>query len=188
MTRNLASSFGVVALFAMSLTGGEVIPPKQAPELVIKFPGQPDRALSQYRGKVVVIEFVSTICPHCQKASQLMTKIQSDLGSRGFQAIDVAVNQNADLLVENFAKDFNVGFPVGWTTYEQALKFLGFPATTRFLVPQFILIDRGGMIHYQSAPEADAALAEESFVRSQIERLLAAPAPHSAPGHKSGKN
>ena len=43
-----------------------------------------------------------------------MNKMQERYGSRGFQAIDVAIDPNADLKVENFAKDHQVKFPVGW--------------------------------------------------------------------------
>jgi thiol-disulfide isomerase/thioredoxin len=166
----------VVALSALCLTGGEVIPPKKAPELAFKIPGQGDKLLSQYKGKVVALELVFTTCPHCQHASQIMTKIQSELGSKGLQAIDVAFNDNADLLVENFSKDFNVGFPVGWTTRAEVLKFLGLSVMDRFVVPQFVLIDRQGMVHYQTSPLGDDAIAQESFLRTQIEALLAKPA------------
>ena len=76
-------------------------------------------------------------------------KLQDEFGSRGLQVIDVAVNQNADLLVENFSKDMHVSFPVGWTTQDQMQNFMGF-TDGRFVVPQLVLIDRQGMIHYQT--------------------------------------
>ncbi len=185
--KRIVSLLSVVALSALCLLGGEVIPPKKAPELAFKIPGQGEKLLSQYKGKVVALEFVYTTCPHCQHASQVMTKIQNDLGPKGLQAIDVAFNDNADLLVEHFAKDYNVGFPVGWATREEVLKFLGLSVMDRFVVPQLILIDRKGMVHYQTAPLGDDAIAQESFVRSQIETLLAAPATaqHSTSVHKA---
>ncbi len=185
--KRIVSLLSVVALSALCLPGGEVIPPKKSPELLFKIPGQGDKLLSQYKGKVVALWFVFTTCPHCQHASQVMTKIQNDLGPKGLQAIDVAFNDNADLLVENFAKDFNVGYPVGWTTRAEVLKFLGLSVMDRFVVPQFVLIDRKGMVHYQTAPLGDDAIAQESFIRSQIEALLAAPAAgtRSTSAHKA---
>ena len=59
---------------------------------------------------MIAVEFIFTTCPHCQHASVLMTKLQQEYGSRGFQALDVAINENSDLLVENFVRDFHVGF------------------------------------------------------------------------------
>lgn len=176
--KRFVSILSVIALTAFGLMAGEVVPPKKAPELAFKIPGQGDKLLSQYKGKVVALELVFTTCPHCQHASQIMTKIQNDLGPKGLQAIDVAFNDNADLLVENFVKDFNVGFPVGWTTRQEVLKFLGLSVMDRFVVPQFVLIDRQGMIHYQSTPTRDTpaedAISQEPYLRSQLEALLAA--------------
>ena len=50
--------------------------------------------LSSYRGKVMALLFVHTTCPHCQHASQVFTEIQKEYGPRGFQALDVAFNDD----------------------------------------------------------------------------------------------
>src|SRR5690349_10632562 len=103
-----------VVFAAASLIAADANALRKAPELAFNVPGQGQKLLSQYRGKVVALSFIWTTCPHCQAESKLMTKLQTEYGPRGFQALDVAVNDNADLKVENFAKDFQVNFPVGW--------------------------------------------------------------------------
>src|SRR5690348_18443009 len=103
--------FVAFALAAGSIWAAGAI--RKAPELAFNVPGQGQKLLSQYRGKVVALSFIWTTCPHCQAESKLMTKLQTEYGPRGFQALDVAVNDNADLKVENFAKEFQVNFPVG---------------------------------------------------------------------------
>ena len=148
---------------------------RKAPELAFSIPGQGQKLLSQYRGKVVALEFIYTTCPHCQAASRVMTKFQQEYGPRGLQVIDVAVNPNADLLVGNFAKDFQVNFPVGWTPADQMTTFMGF-ANGRFVVPQLVLIDRQGNIHYQTPATEDEnwdKLMKEDAIRAHIEQLLA---------------
>ncbi len=146
MKKALASlSFWAISLYAADPGA----PLRKAPELAFTVPGQGQKLLSQYRGKVVAIEFIFTTCPHCQAASKVMGKYQAEFGPRGFQAIDIAVNENADLLVENFAKDYQVTFPVGWIARDQMLAFMGF-TSGRYVVPQLVLIDRKGMIHYQT--------------------------------------
>lgn len=151
---------------------------RKAPELAysVSVAGhQEPKLLSQYRGKVVALEFIFTTCPHCQHASILMNKLQQDYGSRGFQALDVAINENADLLVGNFARDFQTSFPVGWTTRDQFLTFMNFSFADRFVVPQLVLIDRKGVIHYQTPALGDGDYEKqmtESTIRSRIEDLL----------------
>ncbi len=77
---------------------------RKSPELAFSIPGQGERLLSQYRGKVVGLEFILTTCQHCQAASKIMTGMQEQYGSRGFQALDVAINPNADLLLKTLPK------------------------------------------------------------------------------------
>jgi hypothetical protein len=151
---------------------------RKAPELAYSVPGKGQQLLSQYRGKVVALEFIFTTCPHCQAASKYMSKLESELGSRGLQVIDVAVNPNADLLVENFARDFQVNFPVGWTTSAQMLSFMGF-SSERYVVPQLVLIDRKGNIHWQTPATSDddkwEKIMNQDAVRQHIEELLGHP-------------
>jgi peroxiredoxin len=148
---------------------------RKAPELTFNVPGKGPQQLSQYRGKVVALGFIHTTCPHCQAASKVMTKFQEEFGARGLQVIDVAINPNADLLVENFAKDFKVGFPVGWATQQQMYEFMGFDPKNSYVIPQLALIDRKGLIHYQTPAKEDESwdkqMAEDA-IRAHIEELL----------------
>jgi cytochrome oxidase Cu insertion factor (SCO1/SenC/PrrC family) len=170
--RLLACFIGV--LLASGLFAQETVAPRKAPEFAFSIPGHGQQLLSQYRGKVVALEFIFTTCPHCQAAAKLMTKLQSEYGSRGLQVIDVAVNPNADLLVDAFARDFQVNFPVGWALREQAASFMNF-SSSYFVVPQLALIDRKGYIRYQTpATETPAwdSLMNEASLRHHIEELL----------------
>ncbi len=170
---------------------------RKAPELAFTLPGQGDKLLSQYRGKVVALEFILTTCPHCQEASHVMTKYQLEYGARGFQAIDLAINaldegrkpDQASLLTESFANNFQVGFPVGYIGRDPMMSFMGFSVVDRMVVPQLVLIDRKGFIRYQT-PAGDSEeygkLMNPNTIRQHIEELLAQPV--SAAGkHTAGR-
>lgn len=161
----------VSTIYAADVT---VVTPRKAPELAFTIPGQGQKLLSQYRGKVVALEFIWTTCPHCQAWSKTMTKFQQEMGSEGFQAIDVAINDNADLLVENFSKEQGVNFPVGWTLKDQMLAFMGFNSAY-YVVPQLALIDRKGVIRYQT-PERESEdwdkLMKEDVIHQHIKEML----------------
>ena len=174
MTERVFALLTGLILITFSLAAGEPNGLRKAPELAFEVPGQGQKLLSQYRGKVVALEFIFTTCPHCQAASKVMTKFQQEFGPKGFQAIDIAVNDNADLLVEHFSKDYQVGFPVGWTNRDQMISFMGF-SSSYFVVPQFVLIDRKGYIHYQTPAKEDEnwdKLMKEDAIRQHIEELL----------------
>ncbi len=171
--KKAATLFAIAALACAALPGNfESL--RKAPELSFTIPGEGQKTLGEYQGKVVALEFIFTTCPHCQAASKVMGKLQQDYGSRGLQVIDVAVNPNADLLVENFVKDFQVAFPVGWTTSAKMTTFMGFPPE-RYVVPQLVLIDRKGYIHYQTPATEDKKwdeLMKEETIRQHVEQLL----------------
>ncbi len=173
--KQLISAVAVAVLAATPLVFGDSSESiRKAPDFAFEVPGKGTMTLAQFRGKVVALEFIFTTCPHCQAASHLMTKLQTEYGARGLQVLDVAVNPNADLLVENFAKDMQVNFPVGWTTQAQMQAFMNFDA--RFVVPQLALIDRKGLIHYQtpalSSDDAWQKYMTEPAIRQHIEQLL----------------
>ena len=156
---------------------------RKAPELAFTLPGQGEKLLSQYRGKVVALEFILTTCPHCQAASHELTKYQQDMGKRGLQVIDLAINALDDMrtpaeaeeMATTFVRTYNVGFPVGFVPRPQMLTFLGFSPVDRMVVPQLVLIDRKGFIHYQtsatSGPDWDS-VAKEPALHDHLEELL----------------
>jgi peroxiredoxin len=162
-------------LMGVSLFAADAGNPRKAPELTFTLPDKGTQQLSQYRGKVVALAFMMTTCPHCQAKSKELTKLQEEFGAKGLQVLGVAVNQNADLLVENFVKDYKVGFPVGWVAPDQMISFMAFDAKDRWVVPQLALVDRKGMIRYQTTatetPEWDKLMASDAL-RAHIEELL----------------
>lgn len=172
--KKVFAPLAIVALAALSLIGADSNALRKAPEFAFNVPGQGQKLLSQYRGKVVALSFIWTTCPHCQAESKVLTKLQQEYGPRGFQAIDVAVNDNADLKVENFAKEFQVNFPVGWALKDEMIAFMGW-TSAYYVVPQMVLIDRKGYVHYQTPQREDEnwdKLMKEDTIRQHIEELL----------------
>ncbi len=170
----IAALFAALTLLSGSLPAADVEVPRPAPKLVYNMPGKPPQDLSQYLGKVVALEFIFTTCPHCKAASHVMSKFQDEYGPKGLQVLDVAVNDNADLLVEIFAREQQTTFPVGWVSQADMVSFMGF-SNARFVVPQLVLIDRKGVIHYQTPALEDSnwdKLMNEEALRKNIEGLL----------------
>jgi thiol-disulfide isomerase/thioredoxin len=154
--------------------------PRKAPELAFTIPGQGERLLSQYRGKVVVLDFILTTCPHCQAAAHTLTGFQQKYGNQGFQALQIAINgtdenrtpDQANDLISTFARGYQVNFPVGWVQREAMPAFMGFSLVDRTVVPQVVLIDRKGFIHYQTPPTGESDLRQPEVLQQRVEELL----------------
>jgi thiol-disulfide isomerase/thioredoxin len=169
--RKLAS---VLLLSSLALLAQKT--PRPAPELSVNIPKSNPILLSQYRGKVTVVEFLLTTCPHCQNSAQIMSRLQTEYGPKGFQAVGVAFNDMANMLVPDFVRDFRVNFPVGSTNRETVYSFLQNDPNTGLHVPQIVIIDRKGVIRHQSMPREDSLTGTEPFLRKSIEALLKEPA------------
>lgn len=163
----------LAAFVALGVSAFAALPvPRKAPEFTIVEPSGKQTLLSSFRGKVVLVEFLSTTCPHCQAAAQVFNKLYAELGPRGFQPLGVAFNDSAAILVDNFVKQFHVTYPVGYSTADPVLSFLGISTMERYMVPQVVIIDRKGMIRAQSPPQGDPNLQTEASLRKIIEGLL----------------
>lgn len=169
---------GLAATFV--LQGADL--PRPAPAMTFKMPNGGVIDLTQYKGKVVALEFLITTCPHCQKCSQILQKMQDEYGPKGFQALGVATNDMAQMLVPDYVKNFALRFPVGFAPRDQAHEFLQHPTMLIMYVPQLVFIDRKGMIQAQYAGGSDFFKEEETSVRAKIEEMLKA----GSPGAKGG--
>ena len=164
----------IAAFLGLSLCAlfAEQTVPRPSPEFVITYPGGKQALLSQYKGKVVLLAFIFTTCPHCQATCQMISKLNTELGPKGFQPLAVAVNPMAVMLVNDFVRDFRTNFPVGASEQSPALNYLQVSGADRWVVPQIVLIDRKGVIRAQTPPQGDEKLQDENNLRQQIEKLL----------------
>ena len=159
--------------------------PRKSPEFTIQEPSGKQTLLSRFKGKVVVLEFLYTTCPHCQKESQELTELYHEFGPKGVQMLGVAFNDNAAVLVSPFTQEFHVGYPVGFSTPDAVLAYLGFSLMDRYVVPQLVVIDRKGMIRAQSGPQGDASLQDQNHMRGIITQILKEPAGATKSGVKT---
>jgi len=125
--------------------------PRPSPDFTVYLNDGRQIHISEYKGKVVVLAFILTTCPHCQFTSQVLTKLQQEYEPRGFQVIASAINEMSKLYVPDFIKNFHPAYPVGYNERETAEDYLQHPVMFRLLMPQVVVIDRKGTIRAQFA-------------------------------------
>jgi hypothetical protein len=105
----------------------------------------------------------------------MYSKLQTELGFRGFEVLGVAFNpevQETPEVVNTFVTSNKVGFAVGISSPEAVLSYLGVSMAERFMVPQILVIDRKGVVRAQSEVSDSAELQDETYLRSFLESLL----------------
>jgi peroxiredoxin len=151
--------------------------PRPAPEFALQLPTGKQVLLSQYKGKVIILEFLLTTCPHCQKTSEVLSKLHKEYGSKGFQPLGVAINDGAKELIPAFVQQFKVTYPVGVGDRTQVGSFLQHSFMKQMMMPQVVVIDRHGVIQAQHGGDDQKFFAdEEKNLTAWIQKLLGTPA------------
>jgi peroxiredoxin len=109
-SRLLAAAFTASFLFIQ--VRAETVASTPAPGWVLKdVDGQPVN-FSQFKGKVVVLDFWATWCPPCRSEIPGYVKLQEKYKDKGLVIIGVSVDQGGADVVKKFAADFHMNYPV----------------------------------------------------------------------------
>ena len=97
--------------------------------------------LSDYRGKVVLINFWATWCPPCRTEIPDLIRLQRDYRDRGLQVIGVTYPPQKLAEVRRFVRRAKVNYPVGLGTKQTKLLF-----SSSETLPMTIVIGTDGRI------------------------------------------
>ena len=149
--------------------------PRKCPDLAIHLADGKNLPLSQFKGKVVAVAFISTTCPHCQNYTQILSTIQKEYAAKGVQILAAAFNDGAQTLLPAFIQQFNPAFPVGWEDRVSALSFMQISILNQGYVPKVVFIDRAGMIQKQFEGQDGFFQNGDKNTRAVLDELLKSP-------------
>jgi peroxiredoxin len=158
-------------LSATALTAQTTTKKTSGPNLKIALPGGKFVNTSQMVGNPCAVTIFKTTCPHCQKSLPIMEKVVKDFAKKGFKAVAVAVDQNPEPLVLDFAKNFKITYPLGWASIDDICKFLDLKPEQLY-VPAMMVFDKTGKVRGRF-PGGDAFFnMEEANLRNLVEMLV----------------
>ncbi len=97
-------------------------------------------SLSQYKGKVVFVNFWATWCPPCRAEIPAFIRLQSEMKDK-FQIIGVSVDTIGAAAVKDFALSMNINYPVGIGDYNLTQQYGGVAA-----IPTTVIVGTDGTI------------------------------------------
>ena len=105
--------------------------------------------LSEYRGKVVILNFWATWCPPCRDEMPSMQRAWEGLRERGIEMLAINVGEDEDIIF-TFTADYPADYPLLLDREGTVIKewpVLGLPTT--------FVIDREGRIAYRAVGGRD---------------------------------
>jgi peroxiredoxin len=97
--------------------------------------------LSDYKGKVVLINFWATWCPPCRAEMPDLVRLQREHGKEGLQIIGITYPPETKSRVRRFAKSLKVNYPIILGTSEIKTRF-----SSDETLPLTVVIDRNGKV------------------------------------------
>jgi thiol-disulfide isomerase/thioredoxin len=116
-----------------------------------RYPEAPDFALydlegnlvklSDHKGKVIIIDFWATWCGPCRMGIPYVVEIQSKYKEEGLIILGISVDQGNKKAVSEFAKAFNMNYPVLLFTPRVISAYGGIQG-----IPTTFIVDREGKV------------------------------------------
>jgi thiol-disulfide isomerase/thioredoxin len=97
--------------------------------------------LSTSKGKIVILDFMTTTCPYCVDEFKVLKQLDSD---NRVQVISI----NLDITSDQDLKDFTLSNNIDWFIGTSLKAGSDYKITS---VPTIIVVDKGGFIRYRSS-------------------------------------
>ncbi|HXC70682.1 MAG TPA: TlpA disulfide reductase family protein [Pyrinomonadaceae bacterium] len=127
----------IIALVPASVLGQTV----KAPQFKLRDINGRTVRLSDYRGKVVLINFWATWCPPCRAEMPDLVQLQRDYAKQGLQIIGITYPPETKTRVRRFARSLKVNYPIILGTREIKARY-----SSEETLPLTVVINRNGAI------------------------------------------
>lgn len=101
------------------------------------------RSISEWKDKILVINFWATWCPSCREEMPDLVALQEQYAAQGVQVIGIALEDKAP--VEEYLHSFKINYPT-LLAGDQGMALAGQLGNRAEAVPYTVVVDRHGMI------------------------------------------
>ncbi len=104
-----------------------------------------EKKLSDYKGKVILLNFWATWCGPCKKELPDLSKLSTELEDKDFKLIGISVDEQS-AAVDNFLRSNQLSYTVLHEPNELVMKYMSVSGQNDNVIPQTYIIDKKGKI------------------------------------------
>jgi peroxiredoxin len=124
--------------------------------------------IGKMKGHVVLVDFMTTVCPTCKLASAGLQRLYLELGPKGFRPVAVALNVEKPAALREYGQEHRLTFTLATTARAAVGRYLNHPTDKPLMVPTLVLLDRRGRIC-----SVEVGWKDEDSLRASVLKLLA---------------
>lgn len=161
---------------ALALTAGAkpkaLSPGVEMPDFSLTDTSGKTHTLSEYRGKIVVIDFLSKDCPYSRGAAPYLSSVAKKYGEKGIVFLGINSN-NGTTQADNaqYSESADIAYPILRDEMNEYADAVGATRT-----PEIYVVDKNGMLVYQGAVDdrkIPTETGETPYLTNALDELLA---------------
>lgn len=127
---------------------------RQAPDFILQDLNGKARSLKDFRGKVVLLNFTTTWCPHCKKDIPNLKRLHASMKGKDFELISIFVNESPKR-VAIFSEKYALPYTVLVDSEAMVARHYGVRG-----VPMKVVVDRNGGVGCYQCDDAEDTVVE----------------------------
>ncbi len=136
---------------------------KAAPDFVLTTTENKKLKLSDYKGKVVIVDFWATWCAPCRRGIPDLVSLKSEFKNKDLEIIGISVDQENTLSsIKPFIKENKINYPIVYGNMDVVAAYGNIPS-----IPTSFIVDKEGKI-----AASYVGLVDKEVYLKQIKKLL----------------
>ena len=145
---------------------------RRAPGFSLPDSGLKQHDLQDYRGKVLLLDFMKTQCPHCQQVSKVLEELNARYYGR-ITVVSIVMPPDNQQLVQQYAEAFKISTPFLFDCGQVTASYVrATPAKPAVNLPHLYIIDQKGIIQHDLDYDADPTVFDVKLLSKKIDSLL----------------
>lgn len=133
-----------------------------APQFVLESPKGGVIKLSDYKGKIVVLDFWATWCAPCRKSIPDLIELKNDYPSDQLEIIGISLDTDTKEMVPSFIEQQNINYPIAYGNMNIANEYGGIRS-----IPTSFVVDQEGRIY-----SSYVGYMPKNIYKSDIDKLI----------------